>query len=189
MRRSELAHVLRAAAQIAADDDILVIGSQAILGSYREDELPQEAWLSVEVDILFMQEDPTTPKWAVVDGAIGELSPFHQSFDYYAQGTDLTTAKLPDGWQDRLIDFRPASADPAKARCIDKHDLVISKLVAMREKDRAFAMALLDAGLVDITVLHERAALLNCAPAPTRRHVQRWLTGAERRQISRRSDP
>jgi hypothetical protein len=33
-----------------------------------------------------------------LDGAIGELSVFHQSFGYYAHGVDDTTATLPAGW-------------------------------------------------------------------------------------------
>src|SRR5207245_3909472 len=69
-----------------------------------------------------------------VDGAIGELSQFHQTYSYYAQGVDLTTAKLPNGWRDRLLAFDRDDAAPARARCLDKHDLVIAKLVTMREK-------------------------------------------------------
>jgi len=32
--------------------EVIVVGSQAILGSFREDELPADASMSVEVDIL-----------------------------------------------------------------------------------------------------------------------------------------
>ena len=51
MNREELAHVLRAASQIVNDAEIIVIGSQAILGSFREDELPVEAVVSMEADL------------------------------------------------------------------------------------------------------------------------------------------
>jgi hypothetical protein len=40
MTREQLAHVLRAAARIAEDPDVVVIGSQSILGSFPEDRLP-----------------------------------------------------------------------------------------------------------------------------------------------------
>ncbi|MBP2383087.1 hypothetical protein JOF43_003076 [Brachybacterium sacelli] len=40
MKRQELAHILRAACDITGDKDILVIGSQSILGIFDEDELP-----------------------------------------------------------------------------------------------------------------------------------------------------
>lgn len=48
MRREELAHIRRSAARIIADGDILVIGSQAIPGTFDEDQLPVEVWRSVE---------------------------------------------------------------------------------------------------------------------------------------------
>lgn len=94
MRRADLAHLLRAATRIAGDPNILVIGSQAILGTYSEDELPQEAWLSVEADLAFV-DDPASGKADQVEGAIGELSLFHETHSYYAQGVDVTTAVLP----------------------------------------------------------------------------------------------
>lgn len=183
MRRDELAHLLRAAATIAGDGRILVVGSQAILGSYSEEELPEAAWISVEADLVFLDPDSGRDKADQVDGAIGELSQFHAEFSYYAQGVDLSTAKLPAGWQDRVVEFRPDDSAPATAVCLDKHDLVISKLVAMREKDLAFAMALLQAGLLDVVVLRERAAALDSVPPSTRRRVQDWLEAAATRLL------
>lgn len=68
MRRADHAHLLRAATRIADDPHILVIGPQAILGTYGEDELPQEAWLAVEADLAFV-DDPASGKADQVDGA------------------------------------------------------------------------------------------------------------------------
>lgn len=180
MRREELAHVLRAAARIADDQEILVIGSQAILGSYWEDDLPEEAWLSVEADVAFL-DDPDATKADLVDGAIGELSEFHQTNSYYAQGVEVRTAILPDGWRNRLVRFSDRSAEPATAVCLEPHDLVISKLAAHREKDFAFASALLAAGLVDTDVLLERARLLPSEHGITRSAVIRWIESAKRK--------
>ena len=44
MRRDQLEHLIRAAGAIVQSDDVVVIGSQAILGSYGEDELPAQDW-------------------------------------------------------------------------------------------------------------------------------------------------
>ena len=63
----------------------------------------------------------------------------HESFGIYGQGVALSTAVLPSGWQDRLVAFVDPAADPSDARCLDPHDLVVSKLVAGREKDHDFA--------------------------------------------------
>lgn len=181
MTRQQLAHLLRAAATIANDGDILVVGSQAILGSYAEGDLPEVAWLSREADLAFFDLQEGERKADDVDGAIGELSQFDETFSYYAQGVDISTAKLPDGWEQRLVPFEPPSAAPARARCLEKHDLVISKLVALREKDREFAEALLRANLVDIDILKERANALSVVPPSVRRNVLVWVESARRR--------
>ena len=61
-----------------------VIGSQAILGSPAEDELPPATTLSMEADVAFF-DDADNHKSDLVDGAIGELSPFHEMYGYYAR--------------------------------------------------------------------------------------------------------
>ncbi len=48
MRRGQLEHVLRAASTIVGEHDILVIGSQAVLGSVPDELLPTEATTSSE---------------------------------------------------------------------------------------------------------------------------------------------
>jgi hypothetical protein len=179
MTRDQLAHVLRAAAAVVEDQEILVVGSQAILASYSEEDLPEVAWMSAEADLAFWDGDQSKPD--VVDAFVGETSRFHETFGYYGQGVDLTTAKLPEGWRDRLVRFDVVSASPATATCLEPHDLVIAKLVAHREKDQNFAWALLQAGLVQIEVLHERAAMLTCVVPGVRRAVQEWLGSAEQR--------
>lgn len=173
MKRSELAHILRSASKLASDPHILVIGSQAILGSFREDQLPVDATRSIEADVAFFN-DPDERKSDLVDGGIGELSHFHESFGVYGQGVGISTATLPTGWQDRLVPFDDQDAFPSEARCLEPHDLVISKLVAGRPKDFEFARALLVAGLVDIDVLRARAELLPVIPAVKRRVIE-WL--------------
>ena len=167
MTRDELAHILRSAARIAGDPDILVIGSQSILGSFDEDELPDAAVASIEADIVFIN-DPALTKSDAVDLELGEGSQFHESFGIYAQGVDMTTAILPFGWQERVVTFEPASAEPSRARCLEPHDLVVSKLMAGRAKDLEFAWALIEADLVSTTVLTERAVTLRRGRARSR---------------------
>lgn len=164
MKRSELAHILRAASTITDDSRILVIGSQSILASFTDDQLPAEATRSIEADIAFF-EDPGETKADAVDGAIGEESPFHETNGVYGQGVTIATAVLPDGWQERLVAFDDPEASPSQAVCLEPHDLIVSKLVAGREKDRRFAKALVAAGLVDIDILRSRVELLPTIPA------------------------
>jgi hypothetical protein len=170
MNQEELAHILRSAAQIAGDNDILIIGSQAILGSFSEDELPDEACVSIEADVAFF-DDQGEDKSDMVDGAIGEGSMFHTTHGIYGQGVSVETAVLPAGWRTRLVPFVRSDALPSRALCLDPHDLVISKLVAGREKDFIFTRALVGAGLVSPYVLRERAAELDVIGAIRRRIV------------------
>jgi Nucleotidyltransferase of unknown function (DUF6036) len=155
MNREQIAHVLRAASRVVEDPEILVIGSQSLLASYGADELPLEATASMEVDLAYF-DDPDESKADAVDGAIGELSLFHQTFGFYAQGVSVRTAVLPVGWQDRVVRWSNNSTGAANAAFLEPHDCAVSKLVAYREKDRAFAAALLKAGLIDDATLHER---------------------------------
>jgi hypothetical protein len=60
-------------------------------------------------------DDPTDAKADQVDGAIGELSAFHETFGYWAQGVSVSTAVLPEGWRDRVI----ALATPSTAQGAD----------------------------------------------------------------------
>jgi len=115
-----------------------------------------------------------------VDEAIGELSRFHESFGYYAQGVDVATAVLPGGWRGRTVEFSPPGAAPARGRCLEPHDCVASKLVAGREKDIAFARALLRDGLVDPGTLVARIEALP-VDAPTVDRLVAWV----RRQAGR----
>jgi hypothetical protein len=103
-----------------------------------------------------------------------EDSQFHSTFGYYGQGVSVSTATLPAGWRDRIVVFDTADTEPGRGLCLEPHDLVVSKLVAGREKDFAFASALLRAGLIDASLLKQRAELLDTVPA-VRRRVVDWI--------------
>jgi hypothetical protein len=92
----------------------------------------------------------------VIDGAIGELSPFHDTFGYYAQGVEEGTATLPDGWKERLQLICNDGTRRVKAWCLETHDLVLSKYVADRDKDRRFIEAAIAAGYLQKETLLTR---------------------------------
>lgn len=173
MNRQQLAHLLRAACRIAGDVDVLVIGSQAILGSFDEDELPAPATASLEADLTFLH-DPDRAKSDQVEAVIGELSGFHQENGYYAEGVHLDTANLPQGWRDRLITWDLESSAPATPQFLEPHDLAASKLAAHRDKDRTFVDALVRAGMLDVATLRERVELLD-APDAVLGRCRGWL--------------
>ena len=185
MKRSQLAHILRSACRITGDPNILVIGSQSILGKFSHVAIPDEAWLSVEADISFF-DDPDAVKADLIDGAIGEASSFHDAFGVYGQGVTLETATLADGWRDRLIPFTHGDVGASKAMCLDPHDLVLSKLVANREKDIEFADAVIASRLVEVERLIELVATLPI-PEGVRRRVRATIRRVS--QTSKHASP
>ncbi|MBS1869166.1 MAG: hypothetical protein JSS99_05840 [Actinobacteria bacterium] len=69
MRRADLEHVIRAAAAVAEDDEIVVIGSQAILG--RLPDAPDALLWSQEADV-YPRHHPERAE--AVDGSLGDGS-------------------------------------------------------------------------------------------------------------------
>ena len=155
MTRAQLEHIIRAAATIADDDEIVVVGSQAVLGQFPD--APDELLVSNEADVYPKNH---VERADLVDGSIGELSPFHEMYGYYAQGVGPETATVPPGWQDRLVVVESPRTRGARGLCLDVHDLVLSKYVAHREKDLRFNRAAVGHGLVDRGVLEERLATM-----------------------------
>lgn len=174
MKRAHLEHVLRAASRITGQRDVIVLGSQSVLGSAPEDELPDEAITSIEVDLSFL-DDPDLTKADRVDGAIGELSAFHGTFGYYAHGIGLAAVVLPPGWRERLVVFENANTAPGRGLCLDPHDCVVAKLIAGRSKDLEFAESLIRAGIVSTAVLGERVSTLTAVPAVVLDRMRRFL--------------
>jgi hypothetical protein len=178
VKREQLEHVLRSAAQIAGDSTVLIIGSQSVLGAIPDHRLPPAATRSVEVDVAFF-DDLDDRKADMVDGAIGELSTFHSTYGYYAQGVSVTTATLPVGWRERLVAVESRSTAPGRGLALDPHDCVVSKLVAGREKDYEFAGALLAERLVDADVLVERIGMTD-VPDMLRQRILAWIASVRR---------
>ncbi len=171
MKRGDLEHIIRAAADIADDDEIVVIGSQAILGQYPE--APPELCVSVEADV-YPKNRPDRAD--LIDGSIGEGSPFHETYGYYAQGVGETTAILPAGWRDRLVSVKNANTRGATGWCLEAHDLVLSKYVAGRDKDDRFVRGALAAKLVRAETLVERLSTMPIDPE-ARERIRRRIAG------------
>jgi len=138
MNRAQLEHVIRASASICEDDEVIIIGSQAILGSVAD--APADLCASMEADVF----PKNAPERATeIDGAMGELSPFHTTFGYYAHGVSEETAVLPPHWRQRLIPVVNANTQGRTGFCLAPVDIATSKLAAGREKDLRFVNALL----------------------------------------------
>lgn len=119
--------------------------------------------MSYEADIMIPEHEE---KAELIEAVIGELSSFHDTFGYYVQAVDSTTATLPDGWQERLIPVCNENTNGITGHCLEIHDLIISKIHAGREKDLDFFHAAINLRLLSKDILLER---LNCSPIPNNR--------------------
>lgn len=175
MRRDQLEHAIRTACQILGHSEVIVVGSQSILGSFSESQLPGDATMSLEVDILPLADsNAETARLAdEIEGVAGEFSTYEQTHGFSIDGVDLSTSVLPAGWRKRLVRVQnantaaPGGEPQFTGWCLDKEDLCVAKLCALREKDQRFVSALLSAELVDVKAIQDR---LNTIP---KRHRER----------------
>jgi hypothetical protein len=151
MTREQLEHAIRAAGAIGDDRELYIVGSQAILGPCPNAH--PELRRSMEVDIAPKNRPDLE---AVVEGSIGELSPFHQTFGFYVDGVDIDGIILPEGWRERTVAVENAKTNGIRGLCLDPADLAISKLAAGRPKDLDFVRILLREKIVLPRVLRER---------------------------------
>jgi hypothetical protein len=142
MKKQQVDHVLRAAGRITGDKQLIIIGSQSLHGKYPD--LPDEILRSAEVDLIAGKRSART-EWL---NGIGYLSPFHETFGYYADPVDADTATLPKGWKGRLVNLPPGETDGVRGLCLEPHDLAIAKYAAAREKDLVFTRELARRGIV-----------------------------------------
>lgn len=142
MKKHQLDHLLRAAGRITGAKQLIVIGSQSLHGKHPD--LADELVASAEADLIAKDLEQRT-EWL---NAIGQDSPFHAEFGYYADPVEEGTATLPAGWRGRLVNLPPGDTGGVRGLCLDPHDLAISKYVARRQKDLAFNQQLARRGIV-----------------------------------------
>jgi hypothetical protein len=169
MTRHQLEHAIRAACDVSGDTEVWVFGSQAILGEHPNAPAPLR--MSVEADIA----PKNLPDRVIhIDGALGELSLFHETHGFYVHGVPIESAVLPHRWQDRTYKLQNANTLRFIGWCLEGHDLAASKLAAFRDKDREFVRVLLVESLIDADVLLERVELMDVVPE-LRDRIVRWV--------------
>ena len=158
MTREQHDHVLSAAAAIARENSLVVVGSQAVLLPFPD--APAALLASREVD-LYPALHPERAD--LIDGAIGALSSFDETFGYHADGVGPETAVMPADWMSRASMHYIGEVT---AICPELHDLAVSKCAAGRDKDAAYVQVLLRAGMIDADTLLARIACLDAARHP-----------------------
>lgn len=169
MKKQELDHVLRAAGRITGEKQFVIVGSQSLHGKYPD--LADDILRSAEVDLIAKNNPNRTESL----NAIGVFSQFHETFGYYADPVDETTATLPKGWKGRLVSLPPGDTEGVSGLCLDPHDLAIAKYVARREKDITFTSELACRGITtqdQLLALLEKTPIDNDARQRIRGHIE-----------------
>ena len=177
-RYRSFADVVRAVRSVARHfdtDTVVVVGSQAILLANRN--APQELRYSPEIDIYpgnaaeweAAQGSPLAEASEEINGNFGEGSQFHKAFGFYIDGVDRDTAKFPPGWEERAN----RTPIPDGKRIITAvsprtEDLIVSKLCALRDKDKMFIRAADRDDELDLRVIRERLEAMPEAPEKKR---------------------
>jgi len=172
MNRKQLEHIVRASGSISGCRDVVIIGSQSLLGACPN--APPELLTSMEAD-LYPAADPG--KAELIDGCIGELSPFHETFGYFAHGVGPETATLPAEWKSRLVRVENENTGGTIGWCLAPVDLAISKLLAGRPKDLEFVRQMLRMGIVSDQAI--RAILPELTPDNAANSNIRLLTAIQ----------
>ena len=122
MRRDQLEHAIRAACQIIGHTEVIVVGSQAILGTYDETELPDAATMSREVDILPIADDnmETARLADIIDLSSVELTHIKQA-RAQDQTLDLATGET--------IALKPMTAT-GSGQSRDPHMVLLEEVLA-----------------------------------------------------------
>jgi hypothetical protein len=149
----------------------MIVGSQSILGAVPEP--PAALAESMEADVYPLHRPDLAD---LIDGAIGEGSPFHDRFGYYAQGVGPETAVLPKGWETRLVRIQNPNTDLKVGFCLDPHDLAVSKLAAGRAKDWPFVDAMIKNHIVQVPLLQSRVTEL---PIANLGKIKAWLAARQ----------
>jgi hypothetical protein len=169
--RDELEHAIRAACDVVRETEVYVFGSQAILGQFPD--APDTIRMSAEADIAPKNFPDRSES---IDGALGELSPFHIAHGFYVHGIDLTGVVLPADWAERAIKVQNASTRQNIGWCLEGHDLAASKLMAFRDKDREFVRVLLSERMISAA---ETIRRLHMIPDRSTEKQEHWIRKTE----------
>ena len=139
MRRADFDALVAAVAATAEVVEVVVVGSQSILASFDDSELPRAATMSPEIDVVIA----ANPRAGSVRLMLGHGSQIDRQRGVYVAVVSEHTPHLPSGWRERAVTRKP-DGSIGTAVCPDVHDLALAKIGAGRpEKDYPYVEALL----------------------------------------------
>ncbi|PWU13922.1 MAG: hypothetical protein C5B50_18235 [Verrucomicrobia bacterium] len=133
MQREQFDQLLKRAAELCAAKDLVIFGSQSVHAL--TDRPPAEVLRSQECDIWLLEQPDLSAR---ITAELGQKSAFAETTGVYADPLPPDLPMVPKGWEERLVAY---STGNVTARCLEIHDLIVSKLGAGRLKDYEFIAA------------------------------------------------
>lgn len=144
MTLDQVFRLVSEARRLTQHREIVVIGSNAVLGLAETTAIPAAMSMSIDLD-SYLKNDPGRTSDLVA--ALGENSEFHRREGFFLDMVSPQLPTLPDGWQGRLI---PVRRDGATAWFIDPDDAAISKYARGEPRDQRWIRAGMEAGIVSL---------------------------------------
>lgn len=118
---------------------------------------------------------PNEPMSEEINALFGYLSPFHETYGFYIDGVDDTTAMLPLDWRSREVEL-PVECDGRMVRAVvpERHDLALSKLCRFDPKDREYVEDLHRHDPLDPELLRQRIVAVD-APEEIKSRVYAFV--------------
>lgn len=155
VKRQTVCELLRRVSALTGIERPVIAGSQSIW-AVTTDEIPVVE-RSRDVDVLLTDAPPAALR--ALGRELGRYSDFNERTGLYVDPVLLAVLALPRGWDTRL---EPVVDEEGcvVAMATEVHDTSVAKLVAGREEDYSFIIALTGLGYIDTARLADRAALI-----------------------------
>jgi hypothetical protein len=152
MNLASLQHLVRSAHTLAADCQVIVLGSASLLASFPElGDGSEPLTVTYDADLCPQPFDETTA--LMIHESLGESGAFHLRHGYHADVLrDSIFETLPPGWKARLVQV----PDCEGAFALDPQDLAATKLLVGRAKDIALVRHLAASGRVSRQIVQQR---------------------------------
>ncbi len=135
MQRAQFEQLVVRTASVANRREVVVFGSQSVHAV--TDQPPTEVLISAECDV-WLRDEPLVAQRLTAE--LGKDSAFAKAAGVYVDPLPPDLPMAPEGWERRLVAL---PVGEVIARCLEIHDLIVTKLAAGRLKDYEFIAAVL----------------------------------------------
>ena len=140
MEYEQLTKLIKNVVEITNQKNIMLFGSQVLYSKFKTIE-NENILKSYEADFTlykYKNRQELEDFVDLVDGSIGELSLYHNTNGFYAEGVSNFNDSFPKNYKNRLMNFQYSNNPNDIVQFMNIKDVSIMKLRRMSPKDHAF---------------------------------------------------